>query len=991
MPSGKPIFLILITTVFNLLVIKGLSQSPLTLNAKIAPDSSWMDKPLPSEVLAKKKFTLKRRLYQNLITRFNAYYNARVKLDRVVQEARKEHQNNYDSLLTLYPYGPEDFTPMANNLDSVIFDAGYGVGVHDPRSKWIDNLYLIAGKAYYFQQDYANAIDAFKHIIKYRANKDEEGNPEVIGSRTYTSETQISVSTPEEKKLFYHQPSRNDAFVWLIRTYIDSGAFDQARSLINTLKEDPDFPQRLQLDLAKVQAWFFFQQQNTAAGIPFVEKAAALETDKELKARQEYLMGQFYQQKGIWATAVDHYQEVSHLTTDPMMRFYALLNMTEVHILEDKVDFETGSKLLLTMARKEKYDRFRSIIYYSVAQMALKFGLPDRAIAYLQQSLKYNPQNLSQKLRSFYLLAETYYASGHYRGAKAYYDSTATLLDPANPQYTMIEARRSGLEGIVTQLDVIDRQDSLQRLAALPDDQLTAFLRQIVEDSLKAYRKQNRILKGPEEGQNSGGMLMEGQGQPSNRDRRQNTSQTWYFYNNSLKAKGYSLFKSQWGKRALEDNWRGGAAAQGPALTPANPMAEATTGVSTEQAIKEEDIPGAIASLKAQIPLLPDQKKLSDDSILRAMYQEADIFAHTLENDTAAIHVLEAMLSRFPGNSLEAESYYRLSLLYGHLGNESHAASYRDRVLNQFGNSRFAAAMRGPASTDTIPVLEKTTTELYTQAYLDYLSGDYDQVLKLRDSAMHLDPNNAQQARFDLLSAMVTVKQQSDSAGKAALQGVITRQKADTAIAGEAAAMLDALNHKQALIEHLAQLQLPEENENPPVASVYRPATAADTMTAVSPAVAPTAAPDTVQAKAPADTIQTAPVPKQPAVTPYKLSADQPHFVVLAFNRTDKRLIDECLSRFSAYNQKTHPNEKIEVSSFLLARNQVILIFRLFSSEAPALLYYQEIRKKADAAIIPDIPAAYYHFFIISRDNFILLNNTKDYEGYMRFFTQNFR
>jgi tetratricopeptide (TPR) repeat protein len=421
-------------------------------------------------------------------------------------------------------------------------------------------------------------------------------------------------------------------------------------------------------------------------------------------------------------------------------------------------------------------------------------------------------------------------------------------------------------------------------------------------------------------------------------------------------------------------------------------MAEATAAVSTEQAIKEEDIPGAIASLKAQIPLLPDQRKLSDDSILRAMYQEADAFAHTLENDTAAIHVLESMLARFPGNSLQAESYYRLSLLYSRLGDEARAAYYRDHVLNQFGNSRFAAALRGPVSTDTIPVLTKATTALYTQAYLDYLSGDYDQVLKLKDGAMHLDPQNAQQARFDLLAAMVTVKQQSDSAGKAALQGVILRQKADTAIVGEAAAMLDALNHKQALIEHLAQLQLPEESENqPPAPSQYRPATPADTMTAVSPPVAVAPVADTLKAQIPADTVQTVPVPKPPAVTPYKLSADQPHFVVLAFNRTDKRLIDECLNRFSAYNQKIHPAEKIEVSSFLLAQNQVILIFRLFSSEAPALLYYQEIKGKSATTIIPDIPASYYHFFIISRDNFILLNNTKDYAGYMQFFTQNFR
>jgi hypothetical protein len=133
--------------------------------------------------------------------------------------------------------------------------------------------------------------------------------------------------------------------------------------------------------------------------------------------------------------------------------------------------------------------------------------------------------------------------------------------------------------------------------------------------------------------------------------------------------------------------------------------------------------------------------------------------------------------------------------------------------------------------------------------------------------------------------------------------------------------------------------------------------------------------------------------PPPPPVTPFKLGdekAANPHFVVMYFTRVSKVLVDEALAQFSKYNAEKHVADKVETSSFVLTPTEIMIIFRLFPSEDKALDYFDEVSKSAASAIIPRIKPTEYKFFIISRENFILLNNTKDIEGYKKFFNTNY-
>lgn len=49
-------------------------------------------------------------------------------------------------------------------MDSVIKKSSFSTQIHDPRSKWFDNLYFLMGKASFVKNDFEGAISTFQFI-----------------------------------------------------------------------------------------------------------------------------------------------------------------------------------------------------------------------------------------------------------------------------------------------------------------------------------------------------------------------------------------------------------------------------------------------------------------------------------------------------------------------------------------------------------------------------------------------------------------------------------------------------------------------------------------------------------------------------------------------------------------------------------------------------------------------------------------------------------
>src|SRR5215211_2257995 len=194
------------------------------LQVDVKKPEKFENKKLGYEKTAEKKFTVPRRFMQNTFTHYNYYFNANNKLNEIIARAKLAHRDDYTKLLPFYNYSLDKTANEKQELDSVIFKSTVAILIHDLRSNWVDNMYMLMGKAYYFRNQLDSAYLTFQYINYAFSPKEKDGYDKVIGSNSNEEGNAFSISTKENKSLvkkaLTRPPSRNEAFLWQIRTYL---------------------------------------------------------------------------------------------------------------------------------------------------------------------------------------------------------------------------------------------------------------------------------------------------------------------------------------------------------------------------------------------------------------------------------------------------------------------------------------------------------------------------------------------------------------------------------------------------------------------------------------------------------------------------------------------------------------------------------------------------------------------------------------------------
>ncbi|HJU45385.1 MAG TPA: hypothetical protein VJ647_01315, partial [Chitinophagaceae bacterium] len=352
-----------------------LAQQNARLN--LQKPKKFEDKQLAAEKTGDKKYTIPRSFIQNTITHYNYYFNANTKLDQVIALAKASFKDDYTQLLSFYNYSPEGTAQFREDLDSVIYKATAGILLHDLRTNWVDNLYLLIGKAYYLRNDPDSAYITFQYLNYAFSPKEKDGYDKVIGSNANRDDggSVLSVSTKENNSLLHkvtsRPPSRNESFIWQIRTYLARDRFTEAAVLIETLKYDPLFPRRLYSSLEEMQALYFYKQSMYDSAAVHLEGALSNAETSQERARWEYLAAQLYERAGKHDLAKKFYNNANKHTIDPLLEVYSILNaLRQDGSATDKNDVQHAIDGLTKMAGKDKYAAFRDIIYYTAAMIA---------------------------------------------------------------------------------------------------------------------------------------------------------------------------------------------------------------------------------------------------------------------------------------------------------------------------------------------------------------------------------------------------------------------------------------------------------------------------------------------------------------------------------------------------------------------------------------------------------------------------------------------
>jgi len=256
---------------------------PALLNTGFAQPGStiYLNKPekyenrkLGSEKTEDRKFNTSRHIYQNMVTHYNYFFNANNKLNSVITRAKSSFRDDYTQLLPFYDFSLDATSQEKNEIDTIIYKCTAGVLLHDLRNDWVDDMYLLLGKTYYYRKDFDSAINVFRYINYAFAPKDD-GYDIPIGSNVSNNDSLFSISTYEKrnlyKKLTTHLPVRNEALLWLAHSYTDNNRINEAASLLEILKSDPQFPQRLQNKLhEEIAYWCYTQRAYDSAAVHLI-------------------------------------------------------------------------------------------------------------------------------------------------------------------------------------------------------------------------------------------------------------------------------------------------------------------------------------------------------------------------------------------------------------------------------------------------------------------------------------------------------------------------------------------------------------------------------------------------------------------------------------------------------------------------------------------------------------------------------------------------
>ncbi|MEP7238779.1 MAG: tetratricopeptide repeat protein, partial [Ferruginibacter sp.] len=798
----NPLFIFLVLSGLSIPV---LSQPTWTIDpfGKEKKPEKFENRQLGSEKTADKKFTVVRNFYQNNITHYNYYFNANNRVNTVVDRAKLSLKDDYTNLLSFYPYTIQSTSAQKTELDSVIYTSTAGILLHDLRNDWIDNMYMLIGKAYFYRGDFDSALMTFQFINynlfpRKRKNDDDD---RIVGSES------ISIANKEKRnvlqKLTALPPSRNEAILWLARTLIEQGEFAESGGLLNTLQVDPNLPKRLRNDLAEVNAYWFFKQGNYDSSAVHLEKALSASDNKQDQSRWEFLLAQLYEMNGNFEKATAYYDKASRHTVDPLMDIHARLNEAKMlRTSGNPKELDKAISNLAKMGRRDKFEAYRDIVYFSAGELSLHKPDTNAAIIFFNKSLKYNEGNTNYKNRAYLELGDIAYSRKQYRLAAALYDSLQTGTDSLlEKRIARIKERKDALLKIVTAISAIEREDSLQHIALMPTAERDDYIKKLV----RRLRKEKGYK---DDGSGSGGNIVPfSNNTPVEIDLFASNSSKgeWYFNNNALKSRGFSEFKSKWGTRTNSDNWRRKAAAETVITNPANPSGanKNAPGDPKNKGTNASSQPEEISYdlLIKDLPFTEEKINASNDIIATNMIDLAKAYQNDLEEYQLAADTYEDYLKRFPTRLLDGEVYLNLYFCYTKLGNTSMAAHYKDLLNSKYANSTAGQKLNNPSSLNP-KTKNPEATKLYEDIYDLFLQGDFEKAIAEKKNADSLYGVNYWTPQLLYIEALYHVKNRDDSAAIKGLQTIISNNPSSP-LKEKAQTMIDVLRRRAEIEKYL--------------------------------------------------------------------------------------------------------------------------------------------------------------------------------------------
>jgi len=859
------------------------------------------------------------RNYHNLTSHYNIYFNGTESYKKGVVKANQNVKNDYNKILSLFLYEDEDVNnSVTGDMKRAIDKATKVITFHSitakPKvkegnqtakdkaffeknefNKWVDDSYMLMGKAYMYQGKFFLAVETFKHVM---------------------------VTFPSEEVRFL-------AMTWLAQAYIMIGEMREAERILLALSDENAFPEDYLETYHTTQSQFHIKNSSYASAAEHLEITQELKGVKKVdKIRYTYILAQLYEESGQNDLALERYKQVTRFNPPYEMAFNARVSMAEV--------FESGSensddlkKLLRKMLRDSKNKEYKDQIYFALGNIAMEEGEKEQAIEYYQLSVSTSLQNQYQKGFSSLTLAQIYYEQPDYILSAAYYDSAVSFLNRDYPGYQGLATLSASLSGLVYNTFTYELEDSVQMLAALPEEQRFAIIDGIIEN----VRKEEEEAKLAEQQAmqdmafNQSMMYNSNQAGPGGAAGGQQGGK-WYFYNLNAKSFGQPEFRMKWGERRLEDNWR---------RKNKQSMAELTGGLDAETDSLNGGEGMPIFDNKSRefylvtIPLTDSAMEQSDFRLEDALFNMGVIYKENLLDYQESISAFEELLSRYPLGKNTAPAMYYLHDLNNSIQKPDKAGYYKVQLLARFPDSHYSKLLNNPNYIQELEKEEKKVVRIYEQVFSQYQQKDYVSVVTGADSAIALFTEDPLIPKFKYIKALSVGAMRGKEEMKVEFDSLIAQHP-----------LAEESIQAQEIIDYM-YVEFPE--------------------------------------------IKEAEQAKEAEVIYSGYDLEQEHHFLIALHSSENAnqvsfdLLNYNLDHFNQYDLNI---ERIELTD-----SYNILVVKTFTNAEGAVRYQEVIQENQDEILV-GIEASKYRMMVISLDNFAILSEEKVFNPYFLFYQKHY-
>jgi len=657
--------------------------------------------------------------------RFNASIDANDYYKWAIHKIDSTQLENFTKTLPILIKIDSNQTAVSNAELNEVIRLTSLVAERHSNSRYLDESYLLLGKARLFKGDFTNATEIFKYL-------NSNNNSEEV---------------------------RQQGLIWLMRSYLESNDFKKADEVSKELskltlykKNRPEF--------YEVKAAYHQKVNELALAAAFLDESLKYMKKSTHKARAHYIAGQLYSSLQQGSLARNNWKMVVKNKPTYDLEFNAGI---ELLMIGSNLG-ENANGTFLKMLEDRKNVDLKDKIYFKMAESKAIKGNYQSAIKDYSLSASL-ATNANQKASAYLKIAEIYHSKiQNYELASSYYDSTLLNINERSPDFEIIKSKANSLSDFVKYQRVIKLEDSLQVLAALNPLALESKIEQMLKIELNEKKRisdeaaklvvaeKNKVVSG-----NFGS---------SNPNK-------WFFYDQLSLTRSRSDFIREWGNRNLEDNWRrkdkeiGSISFQierGIVTEEEKEESKIDLLAEQENAKKMAELETKKAAILAQIPstyvkLIQSKRKQEE-----GYYQLGKIYKLQFNEIDNARKTFTTLLEKYPNTPYEQEALYFMALMADNQQNNS----YRDALISKFPFSSYARQLlRGVTNVDA--ATESNAEREYEVLYNTFVNGDYVSALKKAEKGLYDYTGTSLEDKFAMLRILILAKNGNENIYRIAL------------------------------------------------------------------------------------------------------------------------------------------------------------------------------------------------------------------------------